>query len=677
MVKTRGVSVDEVLEDLLGKYALPKRKSKAYDSVIVSTGQLKNISDSTFKAYGEDIELNELIGLLKNLDSFEKKELVNLSGLPSEIYRMFLKEKTYDIGFQALLSINLTNTEWRSLWKALRSCHMKRERDFEQWKDKWRFVMFASSAACPIEILNEYSERLVNITQLREDPYDEKHYFYHIIEAKKGVKTNLGKNRTDTKLFREKPKDFKGTTTVNSVATEKLEQSLSSVKALPDDIGGLSSKDFFEEELKCRLNSNATAPRIAAGSWKKKHIGLPQFEFLSNASKLEIAFPDKDRHYDLVEDLLETGMLDDQRLENLLNFDDSTVYRDWCFHELFPNSKLHDLLSFPWGHDYYEETVTLNMALKPNVPPEILDRISKDFICSKLPELSDLPKVKFEAALRRLGKSRCRTRKWKKREHDALKLLKKKIRALIAATELSTNLTVEALIKEFEIDRSSAVEVVATFQAHKGLFKKHDFSTGNFSNSELRYTNLGKIASKSSTSECLLGLLTQAPTDFCHWQSSEITSVMSQVLRNPNVTTSVVGLLADRIIELERARITLVKDHDSLDVLRRRKRKASQAELDAYENHDFMYYTGKDANKAVLSRDPFGVLLALCSNLKIDSKRLKTMSKSKDYLIRFAAAGNPGTPNDVLGEMQSDPHIFVARRATEALAASKQKTGKP
>lgn len=651
-------TVDELIKDLVEKYALPKRKSIRYDEIIISTAKLKKEIVYVFDDYDKYIELNELIRLFKSLYSYEKEKLVNLPGLPQEIYRMFLKEKGFNIGFQALLSVDLIDYEWRSLWDDLRFSHKEKDRDFSSFESKQWFNLFANSNACPVDILKEYSDSLKGI-RLRKCPSDEKHYYSYIQDSRKKVAINLKKNRPHKTLSRKKPKNFTPTVT-EKFPTKKSEKLPNISTILLNEIDTLGSETIFANQIRLRLNSNHLDGiyRFHSGkSWDKKHISLPQFEYLPDASKLAIMFGRQTKHYELVTRLLETEMLDDYRTKQLLNFDHPDIYRNWCHHELFPNHKLHELLSMSWDKegDYDSCKVKERIALKPNVPHEILDIILFD---------DDLDICKAVLNNKNISQT-YRAREWNDVDNNSLIQLKTKISALISMQEADDTPSIESLISKYDFDRLSAEEVFATFEQHKSLFTKYDFINGSFDCLLNSYEDLLTLAQNFSTPECLLGLLVQARTkhnNFCYYYI-----VLSWVLRNPNATPSLVSLLADKIIEFENAQIELVKDHESLDAFKRRKRRASQEELDAYNNHEFMFYPGKDANKALLSRDPYGVLLALCSNSKLDPKRLKTLSKSKDYLIRGAVARNESTPKEVLINMQSDPHPLVSKFATEAL----------
>ncbi|HIE48857.1 MAG TPA: WGR domain-containing protein, partial [Gammaproteobacteria bacterium] len=92
-------------------------------------------------------------------------------------------------------------------------------------------------------------------------------------------------------------------------------------------------------------------------------------------------------------------------------------------------------------------------------------------------------------------------------------------------------------------------------------------------------------------------------------------------------------------------------------------KKASEEVQKAVKENNILFFSGKDANKAVLSRRPISMILALSSGTNILPERIARVSKSTDWLIRAAVARNLGTPPNILKRLTEDSHSLVAALA--------------
>ncbi|SVE38625.1 uncharacterized protein METZ01_LOCUS491479, partial [marine metagenome] len=108
-----------------------------------------------------------------------------------------------------------------------------------------------------------------------------------------------------------------------------------------------------------------------------------------------------------------------------------------------------------------------------------------------------------------------------------------------------------------------------------------------------------------------------------------------------------------------------------------RLRKAPKEMQKAVAENNILYFCGKDPNKAVLSRRPLSMILALSSGTNIVPERIARVSKSTDWLIRAAVARNLGTPPNILKRLTEDAHALVAalaRNTQDRLGGSIAKT---
>lgn len=96
-------------------------------------------------------------------------------------------------------------------------------------------------------------------------------------------------------------------------------------------------------------------------------------------------------------------------------------------------------------------------------------------------------------------------------------------------------------------------------------------------------------------------------------------------------------------------------------------KKASEAERQALEAGDHLFFCGADADKAARSRHPIGIILALCSDKPIDDARLKILSKSDDWLIRASVARRNGLALSVREDLAGDEHPLVRALSKQGL----------
>ena len=94
-------------------------------------------------------------------------------------------------------------------------------------------------------------------------------------------------------------------------------------------------------------------------------------------------------------------------------------------------------------------------------------------------------------------------------------------------------------------------------------------------------------------------------------------------------------------------------------------KKASEEVQKAVKENNVLFFSGKDANKAVLSRRPISMILALSSGTNILPERIARVSKSTDWLVRAAVARNLGTPPNILKRLIEDAHSLVAELAKQ------------
>ena len=87
--------------------------------------------------------------------------------------------------------------------------------------------------------------------------------------------------------------------------------------------------------------------------------------------------------------------------------------------------------------------------------------------------------------------------------------------------------------------------------------------------------------------------------------------------------------------------------------------KASGDTKKAVSQDAFLHYSGKDPNKAVLSRRPLGMIMALSSGPFVEPARIAKVSGSPEWLVRAAIARNKGTPPNIVSKLAKDPHPLV------------------
>ena len=86
---------------------------------------------------------------------------------------------------------------------------------------------------------------------------------------------------------------------------------------------------------------------------------------------------------------------------------------------------------------------------------------------------------------------------------------------------------------------------------------------------------------------------------------------------------------------------------------------------EAVAQGNFLHFSGKGPNKAVLSRRPLKMVLALCSGPFVEPSRIARVSGSEEWLVRAAAARNKGTPPNIISKLAKDAHPLVRALALQ------------
>ena len=87
---------------------------------------------------------------------------------------------------------------------------------------------------------------------------------------------------------------------------------------------------------------------------------------------------------------------------------------------------------------------------------------------------------------------------------------------------------------------------------------------------------------------------------------------------------------------------------------------------EAVAQGNFLHFSGKGPNKAVLSRRPLKMVLALCSGPFVEPSRIARVSGSEEWLVRAAAARNKGTPPNIISKLAKDAHPLVRALALQS-----------
>ena len=99
----------------------------------------------------------------------------------------------------------------------------------------------------------------------------------------------------------------------------------------------------------------------------------------------------------------------------------------------------------------------------------------------------------------------------------------------------------------------------------------------------------------------------------------------------------------------------------------KRLEKAAAEVQSAVAQDDFLNYAGNSANRAVLSRKPISIVLALCSSESIEPSRIAKVSGSTEWLVRAAVARSPATPKNIVKKLAQDPHPLVQALAHQSV----------
>jgi|TARA_B110000211_G_scaffold234761_1_gene306121 hypothetical protein len=730
-------NLEKIVYELYKKYAIPKRKSKTFESLMI------HINFST----------NDFIDVIKVLDSFEKEKVINTEGFPQEIYRLFLNESTYLINFQALLSINLERDEWDILYEAIKLCRDGSWRSFDSWDDKKRFVLFAKSSACPLDILKKYEQVVKKITIPKDmDPSDAKHYYSYIKDAKKNITANINLRQTDSNN-----ETLKGIMWSIENAQRRSQEKLARrekdkahaienlLQASTDKI--IDPEKDFRKAVKLRMQSLFLGEDIhiwAKPAWGK-YIGLPQFFALPVQARVEITDSTYPGHYELAALLAKkTNLPRDQlaalaSLEDIRRFSSSGLIVSEVFEALAKNpstpiaplikkiERFTSLLdptydsesmssqeSMRFFSTHSNPSIRLHAARLPNLSNELFESLSSDevndvrvaiaqnTICpgdilrtlsqrdsfgQTLWALSDNPATPIdilESLLEHSDSARQGVASNPNASQEILYRLANDSEDYVRSALASNSNCPVKLLALLAKDSSEHVRNCALNNENCNISVKQTLphetpdtliSVAELVSGAVPYLNSGRerlfkiVDAPNAPLNDLEIIATKLAFEHRYdWRLQ----VLKRLVANKNVEVKLLEVLVLRVlaIEDERIRSATMKSKDIKGlpiVLSRRLKRASDEEKRAFESDDFLFFCGKDANKSALSRHPIGVILALCSNSAIDLSRLKTLSKSDDWLVRAAVARNRQTPHDVRLKLVDDGHPLVQILANKFL----------
>jgi predicted DNA-binding WGR domain protein/3-methyladenine DNA glycosylase AlkC len=136
--------------------------------------------------------------------------------------------------------------------------------------------------------------------------------------------------------------------------------------------------------------------------------------------------------------------------------------------------------------------------------------------------------------------------------------------------------------------------------------------------------------------------------------------VRSAVARNPKTPVAVLEQIASSLVSLaEQLRTNPLATPRIAKLLA----KPPPDQRKAFEEGNFLFFTGKDPNKAVLSNHLLGTVLALCAGPFVEPSRIARVAGSTEWLVRAAVARNRGTPPAVLKKLGADVHPVVRSMA--------------
>jgi predicted DNA-binding WGR domain protein/pentose-5-phosphate-3-epimerase len=141
----------------------------------------------------------------------------------------------------------------------------------------------------------------------------------------------------------------------------------------------------------------------------------------------------------------------------------------------------------------------------------------------------------------------------------------------------------------------------------------------------------------------------------------ESVEILGLVVKNPRTPPHVLHRVVDSLV----ARLEQVNSSPlSTPKMAKLLAKASSEKKRAVAENNFLFFSGKDPNKTVLSKSPLGTVLALCSDRAVAPARLARVVGSTEWLIRAAVARHCGTPPNMLKKLAADTHPLVRALAS-------------
>jgi predicted DNA-binding WGR domain protein len=131
------------------------------------------------------------------------------------------------------------------------------------------------------------------------------------------------------------------------------------------------------------------------------------------------------------------------------------------------------------------------------------------------------------------------------------------------------------------------------------------------------------------------------------------------IARNPNTPPANLNQMLRQDLETQELRIRQATNFHETPWFQKQLAKAPRDVRTAVERNDNLWFCGKDPNKAVLSRRPLAILLALAAGPFVTPDRIARVVGSTDWLVRAAVARNRGTPPNLLKKLESDANPIV------------------
>lgn len=185
------IELTAMINNLVDFYSLPKKVSADYENIFIETRFIEEFRCFSHMQGRPFVSINQVIPYLSKLDGFDKETLVTTRGLPDVLYRMFVSEETYMIGFQALLAVQLKEDEWQGIYHHLQGFS---EDDYSCRRE---FRAFSASLSCPVSILKQFSDCIEN-KRSTTCLSGHKYYWRYVVEAREQLNKNL-QERSETR----------------------------------------------------------------------------------------------------------------------------------------------------------------------------------------------------------------------------------------------------------------------------------------------------------------------------------------------------------------------------------------------------------------------------------------------------------------------------------------------